>query len=98
MTQTAAVQEAWLTILTDGARLLEDGQIEEAALVLAGLGPLCAPGAPKPTEEVATQARELLRRCYQAEAQQRAKLVDELGHLASGQKARVYRAQIEPLR
>lgn len=98
MSHTAAAQDAWLTILSDGARLLEAGQIEEAAQVLGGLGPLCAPGAPKPTEDVATQARELLQRCYQAEAQQRAKLVDELNQLASSQKARVYRAAAEPSR
>jgi hypothetical protein len=95
MNQNAVVQNAWLTILTDGNRLLEAGQIEEAALVLGGLGPLCAPGAPKPTEDVATQAREILQRCYRAEAKQRAVLVDELNHLASGQRARVYRMPAE---
>jgi hypothetical protein len=95
MNQDRAIQDAWLTILDDGARLLEAGQIEEAAQVLGGLGPLCTPGAPKPTEDVAAQARELLQRCYRAEAQQRAKLVDELNHLASGQKARAYRLPAE---
>jgi hypothetical protein len=94
----AATQDTWVTILNDGARLLEAGQIEEAAQVLGGLGPLCAPGAPKPSEDVATQARDLLRRCYQAEAKQRRKLVADLNHLAAGQKARVYRVRIEPLR
>jgi hypothetical protein len=98
MNQAVATQDAWLTILNDGARLLEAGQIEEAAQVLGGLGPLCAPGAPKPTESVASQARELLQRCYRAEAQQRAKVVDELNQLASGQKARAYRVSAEQAR
>ena len=98
MSQADAVQSEWLTILNEGARLLEAGQIEQAAQVLGGLGPLCAPGAPKPTEAVALRARELLQRCYRAEAQQRAKVVDELNQLASGQKARAYRVSAEQAR
>jgi hypothetical protein len=98
MKQADTVQEDWLTILNEGARLLEAGQIEEAAQVLGGLGPLCAPGAPKPTEAVALQARELLQRCYRAEAQQRAKVVDELNQLASGHRARAYRGPAEQAR
>jgi hypothetical protein len=95
MNQADAVRDDWLRILNEGARLLEAGQIEEAAQVLGGLGPLCAPGAPKPTEGVAAQARQLLQRCYRAEAQQRAKVVEELNQLASGQKARAYRVSAE---
>lgn len=95
MNEVAATQDTWVAILADGARLLEAGQIDEAALVLGGLGPLCAPGAPKPTQDVATQARELLQRCYLAESKQRAKVVDELSHLASGQKAQAYRIVAE---
>ena len=72
--------------------------LEEAAQVLVGLGPLCAPGAPKPTEDVAAQARELLQRCYRAEAQQRAKVVEELNQLASGHRARAYRVPAEQAR
>jgi hypothetical protein len=98
MNQAVATQDAWLRILNEGARLLETGQIEEAAQVLGGLGPLCTPGAPKPTESVASQARELLQRCYRAEAQQRAKVVEGLNQLASSQKARVYRLPAEQLR
>ena len=98
MSQAAAAPDAWLTILSDGARLLEAGQIEEAALVLGGLAALCEPGAPKPTEDVAVQARELLQRCYQAEAKARSRVVDELNHLASGQRARIYRISAEPSR
>ena len=98
MTQVDAVQEGWLTILNEGARLLEAGRVEEAAQVLGGLGPLCAPGAPKPTEAVASQARELLQRCYRAEAQQRSKVVEELNQLASGHRARAYRVPAEQAR
>ncbi len=98
MNRAGTVQEDWLTILNEGVRLLEAGQIEEAAQVLGGLGPLCAPGAPKPTEDVAAQARELLQRCYRAEAQQRAKLVEELNQLASCQRARAYRPPTEQAR
>jgi hypothetical protein len=94
----ANTQDLWLEVLTDGARFLEAGKIEEAALALGGLGPLCAPGAPKPSLDVAAQARELWQRCFRAEAQQRSQLVDELNHLASGQKARVYRFPAEPSR
>jgi len=98
MSQPTAAQDAWVTILNDGAQLLEAGQIEEAAQVLGGLGPLCAPDAPKPTADVAAQAHQLLQRCYRAEAEQRAKLVDQLNHLASGQKARAYQSPAEHLR
>ena len=98
MNRTDAVQDDWLTILNEGARLLEAGQIEQAAQVLGGLGPLCAPGAPKPTEAVALQARELIQHCYRAEAQQRAKMVEELNQLASGHRARAYRVPAEQAR
>ncbi len=98
MSPVSASPYDWLTILHEGTRLLEAGQIEEAAQVLGGLGPLCAPDAPKPTQGVASRARQLLQRCYRAEAQQRAKVVEELNQLASGQKARMYRHPAEQAR
>jgi hypothetical protein len=80
-----------LTTLAEGARLLEAGQAEEASQTLTGLLALCDLSAPPPSQIVVAQARQLLQRCYQAEARLRSQVTEDLSRLASGQRAQVYR-------
>jgi hypothetical protein len=88
---TAAARDPWLTTLEEGARLLQAGRAEEAAQALAGLQALCASSAAQPSQAVVAQARELLQRCFAAEASLRQRVVEELSRLASSQRAQVYR-------
>jgi hypothetical protein len=88
-----ADRDLWLNTLAEGARLLEAGKAQEAAQVLTGLNALCDPSAPRPSQELAAQARELLERCYQAEASLRRSVVESLSRLASGQRAQAYRVR-----
>ena len=88
----ATTRDPWLTTLEEGARLLQAGRAEQAARVLAGLQGMCEPAAPQPSPAVVAQARELLQRCFEAEASLRGRVVAELNRLASGQRAKVYRA------
>jgi hypothetical protein len=88
---SGADRDRWVNTLAEGARLLEEGKAEEAAQTLAGLDALCDPYAPRPSQELATQARELLERCYVAEASLRRSVVESLTRLASGQRAQAYR-------
>jgi hypothetical protein len=81
----------WLTTLAEGARLLQAGKAKEAAQVLAGLPTLCEPSAPPPSPAIVAQARELLQRCFNAEASLRQRVVEDLNRLASSQRAQVYR-------
>jgi superfamily II DNA helicase RecQ len=83
--------DVWLTTLAEGARLLEAGQPEEASQTLTGLLALCDLSAPRPSQIVVAQARQLLERCYQAEACLRSQVTEDLNRLASGQRAQVYR-------
>jgi hypothetical protein len=83
--------DPWLTTLAEGARLLQAGKAKEAAQTLAGLRALCAPSAPQPSQEVVAQARELLQRCFAAEASLRQRVVEDRSRLASSQRAQVYR-------
>jgi hypothetical protein len=83
--------DPWLTTLAEGARLLQAGKAEEAAQALAGLQALCAPSAPQPSQAVVAQARELLQRCFAAEASLRQRVVEDLNRFASGHRAQVYR-------
>jgi hypothetical protein len=92
MTQGAA-RDPWLSILEEGARLLQAGKAEEAAQVVAGLQALCDPWAPRPSHAVASQARELLERCFEAEANLRHRVVEDLTRLASGHRAQIYRGK-----
>ena len=86
-----AARDPWLTTLAEGARLLQAGKAEEAAQVLTGLQALCAVSAPRPSPAIVAQARELLQRCFDAEARLRQRVVEDLSRLASGQRAQVYR-------
>jgi len=86
-----AASDPWLTTLAQGARLLQAGKAEEAAQVLAGLQDLCVPSAPRPSQAVVAQARELLQRCFAAEASLRQRVVEDLNRFGSGQRAQVYR-------
>jgi hypothetical protein len=88
---TVAARDPWLTTLEEGARLLQAGKAEEAAQALAGLQALCASSAPQPSQAIVAQARELLQRCFAAEASLRQRVVDELNRFASGHRAQVYR-------
>ena len=83
--------DPWLTTLEEGTRLLQAGKAEEAAQALAGLQALCASSAPRPSPAVVAQARELLQRCFNAEASLRQRVVEDLNRLASSQRAQVYR-------
>jgi hypothetical protein len=83
--------DPWLTTLEEGARLLQAGKAEEAAQVLAGLQALCVLSAPQPAQAIVAQARELLQRCFAAEASLRQRVVGDLNRLASGHRAQVYR-------
>ena len=87
--------DPWLTTLAEGARLLQAGKAEEAAQVLAGLQALCVPSAPQPSQAVVAQARELLQRCFAAEASLRQRVVEDLNRLASGHRAQVYRHPVQ---
>ena len=86
-----AASDPWLTTLAEGARLLQAGKAEEAAQALAGLQALCSPSATQPSQAVVAQARELLQRCFAAEASLRQRVVDELNRFASGHRAQAYR-------
>jgi hypothetical protein len=86
-----ATSDPWLVTLEKGARLLQAGKAGEAAQALAGLQALCDPSAPRPSPEVVAQARELLQRCFAAEASLRQRVVEDLNRLASGRRAQVYR-------
>lgn len=86
-----ATSDPWLTTLAEGARLLQAGKAKEAAQVLAGLQALCALSAPRPSPAIVAQARELLQRCFNAEASLRQRVVEDLNRLASIQRAQVYR-------
>ena len=83
--------DPWLTTLAEGARLLQAGKAKEAAQTLAGLQALCAPSAARPAPAVVAQARELLQRCFAAEASLRQRVVEDLNRLASGHRAQVCR-------
>jgi hypothetical protein len=86
-----AEPDVWLTTLAEGARLLEAGQPEEASQTLTGLLALCDLSAPRPSQIVVAQARQLLEHCYQAEARLRSQVTQDMSRLASGQRAQVYR-------
>jgi hypothetical protein len=86
-----ANRDPWLTILEEGAQLLQAGKAEEAAQTLAGLQALFDPTASRPSPALAAQARDLLQRCSAAAADLRQHSVQDLSRLASGQRARVYR-------
>jgi hypothetical protein len=86
-----ATLDPWLTTLEEGARLLRAGRAKDAAQVLAGLQALCALSAPQPSPAIVAKARELLQRCFDAEASLRQRVVEDLNRLASGQRAQVYR-------
>jgi hypothetical protein len=86
-----AASDPWLTTLEEGARLLQAGKAEQAAQVLASLQALCVPSARQPSQAVVAQARELLQRCFAAEANLRQRVVEDLNRLATGQRAQVYR-------
>ena len=88
-------RDPWLSTLAEGARLLEAGKAEQAAQVLAGLQGLCELSAPRPSQAVAAQARELLQRCFGAEASLRRRVVEDLNRFASGQKAQIYRIRAQ---
>jgi hypothetical protein len=85
--------DAWLSTLEEGARLLEAGQAEHAAQVLMGLQALCKLSAPRPSPEVAARARDLLQRCFAAGSSLRLRVVEDLNRIATGQRAQVYRGQ-----
>ena len=86
-----ATRDPWITTLEEAARLLQAGKAEEAAQVLAGLQALCDPSAPRPAPTIVAQARELLQRCFNAEASLRQRVVEDLNRLATSQRAQVYR-------
>jgi hypothetical protein len=86
-----ANRDPWLTILEEGAQLLQAGKAEKAAQTLAGLRALCDPTAPRPSPALAAQTRDLLQRCSAAAADLRQHSVEDLSRLASGQRAQVYR-------
>jgi hypothetical protein len=86
-----ATRDPWLTILEEGAQLLQAGNAEQAAQALAGLRVLCDPTALRPCPAVVAQARDLLQRCFAAEASLRQQVVEDLNRLASGQRTQAYR-------
>jgi len=86
-----AASDPWLTTLAEGARLLQAGKAEEAAQALAGLQAMCALSAPQPSQADVAQARELLQRCFAAEASLRQRVVGDMNRLASSRRAQVYR-------
>jgi len=88
---TVAASDPWLTTLEEGARLLQAGKAEQAAQALASLQALCVPSARQPSQAVVAQARELLQRCFAAEASLRQRVVGDMNRLASSRRAQVYR-------
>ena len=90
-----AASDPWLIRLEEGARLLLAGKAEDAAQVLVGLDALCVPSAPQPSQQVVAQARELLQRCFAAEANLRQRVVEDLNRLAAGKRAQIYRHPVQ---
>jgi hypothetical protein len=84
-------RDVWLTALEAGARLLEAGKAEEAGEAITGLLALCDLSAPRPSPTMVTEIRQLLQRCYEAEARLRRQATEDLNRLATGQRAQVYR-------
>lgn len=84
-------RDVWLTALEAGARLLEAGKVEEAGEAITGLLALCDLSSPRPSPTIVTEIRQLLQRCYEAEARLRRQATEDLNRLATGQRAQVYR-------